>query len=163
MDGYLAVRKLPADHVELDRVGIGHADRHVDQHPPAALPNLLEQREARVPDRVRHRATGRLGRITSVHVDPHPELQHTRLCAHDVASFSDLTRRIGSMCRSPEQCAENPPRSRRYSLVPIRVASTNCSVESSMARLVRPRACRTYSSRGSIFSCAGGGSFISYA
>src|SRR5215467_11545661 len=136
MDGHLAVRKLPADHVELDRVGIGHADRHVDQHPPAALPNLLEQREARVPDRVRHRATGRLGRVTSMHVDAHSKLQHARLCTHDGASFSD-------------------PR--------LRIASTNCSVTSSIARLLRPRACKTYSSRGSILSCAGGGSFISYA
>src|SRR5262249_60946819 len=48
-----------------------------------------------------------------------------------------------------------------YSLVPIRVASTNCSVESSMARPARPRAFRTYRLLGSIVALGGGGSFIS--
>src|SRR6185312_4745014 len=106
--------------VELHRVRVGDADGHVHQHATAALANLLEQRQARVPDRVRDRSTGRLGRILAVDVDSHPELQHGRLCAHDVASLRPSMRISGA--------------TRRYSVVPMRVASTNCSVASSMAR-----------------------------
>ena len=49
----------------------------------------------------------------------------------------------------------------RYSLVPIRVASTNCSVASSMERPERPRGFKIYSPCGSTVAFGGGGSFIS--
>src|SRR5262249_18444333 len=50
-------------------------------HFPATLADFLEEGQARVPDRVRHRATGRLGGVAPVHVDSHPELVNLRLGA----------------------------------------------------------------------------------
>src|SRR5207249_2241776 len=93
-DGDLAVRKLAPDAIDVDGRRVGDPDGHVHEHPPPALAHLLEQRQARMPDRIRHRPAGRLRPVSAVDVDAHSELEHLWLDAHSTSTRAPLSCRL---------------------------------------------------------------------
>src|SRR5690348_7992866 len=69
---HLPVRQLLLHALHVDLARVGHAHRDVHQHAAALGAHVGEEGQARVPDRVRHRAARGLRPLLAVHVHPIP-------------------------------------------------------------------------------------------
>jgi hypothetical protein len=79
---HLTVRQLSPHTLDVHRGRVGHADRDVHEHAPAALADIREERQARVPDGIGDGSARRRRAIPPVDVDTHSELENKGLCAH---------------------------------------------------------------------------------